>query len=419
MKKVDWKMKRNIYFFYMYRLSSRLYFHLAVLFVYFYINHIEIMRIELLLAVYGVMLIVSSKWNARLTTFMSEIHIIALGELTKAVGLLFLTMNFNFWLLFIGQVLSGIGYSLTAGTDSSLLRTLLSENDPVKYKKIESSSNSIMFIAFLFAGITGSILFMFNEKSVFYLSMTANLLAIISILNIRIPCEKESDKSNKQTVSENEVENYHSISNNYSIERFWIIYYALSRAFPLAIFVGFLPYFLFVNIDISLYFFGLIISLFTFSGFLAARILPTLINKFDFKVVTIITMSLSIISILLLGLIENVYISIIVVSLLGLSSGGIRPLVMTQLKTEKLKAHERISLFSSMEKLYGFCNAFLLMAGGILFNLIGFDYLMILFSFLYTIFMLILIGRQRRKRQKCTYPYYKCREANDQHRNGN
>lgn len=390
LQKVDW-MKRNIIFFYMYRISSRLYFHLAVLFVYFYINHIEIMKIELFLAVYGIMLMVSSQWNAKLTNYISEKYVIALGELIKATGLFFLTLKFNFWLLLVGQVLSGIGYSLTAGTDSSLLRTLLSETNFDKYKKVESSSNSIMFIAFLFAGITGSILFSFNESSVFYVSMIANLVAILAILSIRV----SKDKKHTQLVGEPEHKNknQHSSLEKSSLQGFWVTYYALSRAFPLAIFVGFLPYFLFVDIKINLYFFGFILSLFTFAGFLAARLLASLSTRFDYKVITITSMSLSIISMLLLGLIDNVYISTIVVFLLGLSSGGVRPLVVVHLKTGQLESKERISLFSSMERLYGFWNASLLVVGGLLFNLIGFQYLMILFASLYTVLIFIFIKK--------------------------
>lgn len=377
-------MTQNIVSFYIYRISSRLYFHLAVLFVYFYANNMDTLMIELLLASYGIMLMASSQWKVKLAGYISEKYIITLGELVKAAGLIFLTFKFDFWLLLIGQLLSGIGYSLTAGTDSSLLKNLLAKQNPDRYKKIESSSNSFMFLAFLFAGIVGSILFSLNEYYVFYFSIISNLISIIAILSIKAP--------NTTKVSKREAEIRDNIADNgesLSAQSFWKTYYAISRAFPLAIFVGFLPYFLFVGIEIDLYFFGLILSLFTFAGFLAARYFAKLTSKFDYKLITLITMGLSVISMLLLGIVNNVYISTVVVFLLGLASGGVRPLTLIHLNTNHLAAQERISLFSSMEKLYGFWNAALLIIGGFLFSLIGFQYLMICFALLYTVLLFI------------------------------
>ncbi|KPC97210.1 hypothetical protein LR69_04577 [Geobacillus sp. BCO2] len=141
-------MRRNLLFFYMYRIFSRLYFHLAVLFLYFYLNNIDILHIELLLAIYGITLMVSSQWSSKLTKYISEKYIIAIGELVKATGLLFFTFELHFYTLVIAQILSGIGYSLTAGTDSSLLRHILLNEDSSKYKKVESSSNSYMLSRF-------------------------------------------------------------------------------------------------------------------------------------------------------------------------------------------------------------------------------------------------------------------------------
>lgn len=374
-------MKQNIISFYIYRISSRLYFHLAVLFVYFYIHDIDVFIIELLLASYGVMLMISSSWKSKLTRKLSEKSIIIVGDFIKLLGLVCLMFNSNIFLLLIGQLLSGIGYSLTAGTDSSLLRTLLKDQDS-KYQKIESSTNSIMFLSFLFAGIVGSILFSFNEYFIFYFSMVSNVISILAIISI-----KEGREGHRGVHSKDKKDDIHQIDDSNRVI-FWRSYYAISRAFPLSIFVGFLPYMLFVNIEINLYFFGLVLSLFTFAGFLSARFFNTLTKKIDFKIITLSTMFLCGISMLLLGVVDNVYVSPVVVFLLGLASGGVRPLTIAHLNTNEMLSYQRIALFSSMEKLYGLWNALLLIVGGILLEFVGFRFLMLCYTCLYTILVI-------------------------------
>ena len=178
--------KTNILLFYTYRIFSRLYFHLAVLFVYFYINDIDFFYIELLLAIYGITLMISSQWKSKLFSHLSERTIISLGEIIKAVGLLCFTFEPHMAVLVIAQILSGVGYSLTAGTDSSLLKKMLPEEEKNSYKLIESSSNSYMFLSLLLAGIIGSILFKLNPHYVFYSSIGSNIICLISIWGLRL-----------------------------------------------------------------------------------------------------------------------------------------------------------------------------------------------------------------------------------------
>lgn len=371
--------KRNIFLFYTYRICSRLYFHLAVLFVYFYLNKIDFLSIQLLLALYGITLMVSSQWKHKLFASMSEKQILLLGEFIKAMGLVFFTLEATMVNLIAAQILSGIGYSLTAGTDSKLLKNILSAKDQHVYKAIESSSNSYMFLSFLFAGIVGSILFTFNPYYVFYGSILATIVCFISVASLKI-----YQQENKQAVKQN-VQQHETKANQF--DKFWIHYYAVSRAFPLAIFVGFLPYFLFVTVDINLYFFGVVLSLFTFSGSLAARFLVRLNKKYGYKRIMSATVLLTIVSMILLSIVSNVWLSIVVVTLLGFASGGVRPLAVSTLSTEN-SSTKQAYLFASMEKLYGFWNAALLIIGGILFDRLGFNGVMVLFTILFGLLIL-------------------------------
>lgn len=374
--------KRNILLFYTYRICSRLYFHLAVLFVYFYINDIDFVYIQLLLALYGITLMISSQWKNKLFANLSEKRILLLGEFIKALGLVIFTLEANMMNLIVAQVLSGIGYSLTAGTDSKLLKNTLSEKDDQLYKSIESSSNSYMFLSFLFAGIVGSILFTFNPHYVFYGSICATIICFISVASLKLNHQDSQDKQTvKQHIQQNDEKTNH-------FDKFWIHYYAVSRAFPLAIFVGFLPYFLFVTVDINLYFFGLVLSLFTLSGSMAARFMVRINNKWGYKRIMSATVLLTIVSMILLSVVSNVWLSIVVVTLLGFASGGVRPLTVSTLSSENPSSTKQASLFASMEKLYGFWNAVLLIMGGILFDRLGFNGVMVLFTVLFGLLIL-------------------------------
>lgn len=373
-------MGKNLVFFYIYRLTSRMYFHLAVLFVYFYINDIPFLGIEFLLAVYGLVLLVSSYWTNKILR-LKEKNVLILGETVKIFGLIFLLFSSSFYLLILGQVFSGVGYSLTSGTDSKLLKNLTSSNE--EYNKREANSNSYMFISFLLAGIFGSLLFAWNEESIFYASMFASLVSIVSLYNINFSLEYYNYTDKKKNMTDNNLDRQSKSIN------FWGIYYAVSRAFPLAIFVGFLPYYLFVQAQINLYFFGAVISLFTFAGFLSAKFSIHLL-KLDTKILIVINALLISVSMLALAFVSNVYISILIVIILGMSSGLVRPLTRMHVHSIKHNQESISRIFSSYESLYGIWNATLLIVGGLVYTYYNYTSIMLIFTLIYLIAMLRL-----------------------------
>lgn len=383
-------MNNNLLFFYIYRIISRSYFHLPILFVYFYLKNIPILQIELLLAIYGFMLIISAKWNAFLAKRIKQKHVIAIGEFIKAIGLACFISSSNLLILIIGQVLSGIGYSLTAGTDAGLLRNLFSNQNSDSYKKVESSSNSYMFISFLLSGIIGSVIFNWNTEYVFYFSIGANIIAMLSILFIKETKELTTSKSKVHGIEED----FESLDVQIPVENlFWKNYYALSRAFSQAIFVGFLPYLFFITIKVNFYYFGLILSLFTLTGFFSARFIIRISKKVDKKKLAIGTLTISLLSIMLFSFSKGYLISIIAISLLGFSSGGVRPLSFSNLDTSKMNNNQRNLFFSSIEKLYGFWNVSLLIGGGLLFYVVDFQKIMLFFVAVYLIISIFIFKK--------------------------
>jgi predicted MFS family arabinose efflux permease len=351
-----------------------MYFHLSVLFVYFFMLDMPVWEIELLLAVYAVTLMLTSKLNAAMLAKLPHKHVIAIGELIKAGGLIALIANEQLPVLFIGQILSGLGYSLAQGTDSSLLRTIVT--DPESYKKAESGSSSYTFASFLLSGIIGSVIFNYSAEYAFWCSICANAVAIIAVMLISEPAHAQSAGSaeaNKPLET--------------STQKFWKLYYALTRAFAMATFVGFLPYYFFVSVKVNLNLFGLVLSLFTLLGFIAARNILKIGAKFGFLKVAAISVILTALSLLLFGSSTHITIGIAALAVLGLASGGVRPLTVSNLNLGNLPPADRTAILSSMERYFGFANALLLIIGGVALQWIGFQWLMLASAVMYVILL--------------------------------
>ena len=390
-------MKKDINFFYSYRFFSKLYFHVPILFVFFFLKKLSIIEIEFMLAIYGLVLMIAPKSIGNLKNIYKKKYIIIIGEIIKSLGLACFLNGNQFLTLILGQILSGLGYSFTAGTDSILLKSLLQEHGKdndynYEYKKIESNSNSYMFIAFLTAGIFGSIIFKWNQNSPFYLSIFSNIISIFSMLMIS---ENKNIKGNIKVKNEKIILIVDKkLQNEIS---FWKSYYSISRAFTLGSFVGFLPYFFFVVIDVNMYYFGLILSIFNFTGFIMSRIILKISNKIGYKKLTIITLVLLAGALLSFGIFTDVIAGVVAIALLGIASGGVRPLTLSHLNTLELTSNERMKIISSMEQQYGFWNVVFLISGGIILTKYEFNQLMIVFSSMYLIIIIFLYIKHIKK----------------------
>jgi MFS family permease len=358
-----------------------------MLFVYFYTVGLSVWEIELLLAVYGITLIFAPKFTKKFKNQNKQQITLIVGEMIKAFGLICFVVTKDVWILAIGQILSGLGYSLTAGTDSSLLRKLSDtyEEDKYEYKAVEAKSNSYMFISFLVAGVLGSVIFKIDPRLVFLLSIFANMLSLISARLINDTSEITETKIATviETVSDEE-----RLVNDKTIF-FWKNYYALSRAFTLATFVGFLPYYFFIVVDVNLYYFSAILSLFNLFGFLSSRVIVKLEKSWGYKKLTVVTSCLLIVGLMVFCFSNNLLISVINISLLGLASGGVRPITMANINKKEMNNFQRTKILSSMEQNYGFWNALLLLSGGLILTFFGFKTLMVSFVLMYLILILL------------------------------
>lgn len=377
----------NLALFYGYRIISRLYFHLPILFVFFYLNQIDIISIEILLAAYGITISVTSQWSGPLVRRMPHKWVIALGEVLKAVGLLMMIYFRQFESLLAAQIIGGLGYSLAQGTDSSLLRSMHGDDEIDAYRRHESNTAAWIFAAVLVAGTLGSILFRFDQAYPFYAAAVAALLAGLFIILIA------EDPKAHQSVTTGQVSNTAGtvrLSLN-GTQKYWMSYYMLVRAFALASFVGFLPYLFFLILKIDMYFFGLVLSLFNLAAYISARYAVRVMAVVGARTMTLSVVFLALVTLVLFAtLSEHTWAGLVAISALGLATGGIRPVTMSNLNRLPMASAERTAMLSMMERGYGILNAVILLVGGWVLAAHGFETLMIsvatIFAFMFAIF---------------------------------
>jgi predicted MFS family arabinose efflux permease len=371
--------------FYTYRISSRMYFHLPIIFIYFYLADMGLLQVEILLAVYGATLSLTSGISPMLVRSMRYKNVLALGEFLKALGLLIIVIKLNFWVAVIGQIITALGYSLGAGTDSSLLRSYTSTNQITseQYNRTESNTQSWMFISTLVSGIIGSLLFNVDHIIPFYASMACNLIALAAILFI--PEEKtvkSAASSNTQSAPQEKLVLTRG-------QKFWINYYAMTRGFALATFVGFLPYLFFKLLAVDMKVFGLVLSMFSISAFFSARYILKAAKSFAVSKLALTSMILLTICMLLFGISDQIWVGLIAITLMGIANGGVRPLTMNNLNSGDVSPQIRTRLIKTVEQRYGVWNAVLLLAGGYVLDSYGFQSLLIGLTIAYALLLVI------------------------------
>ncbi|MGN6315600.1 MFS transporter [Trinickia sp.] len=376
---------RNVRLFVLYRVVSRLYFHLPVLFLHLYLVELGLYRVIALLAIYGLVTTVTASLGGKLLTKLSEKQVVAVGETMKACGIVLLLAgtrlaDVDMHLLVLSQIIGGTGFSIALSTDSSLLRSLASAGgDSTLFMRAQTRSQSQMFIATLVAGTSGSILFDYQPFWPFYASLLASVSSTVLVMMIREPAAARSAPG--ATAKALSID---------SGQRFWMGFYSLSRAFTLAPFVGFLPfYFIMVNVDPLL--FGAVLGLFTLSAFATSLAVNGFIKRFGVRVLMVATLCCMFGAMLVLGCSEwlagqgvDYFVSgLIGITLLGLGSGGVRPATMANLDLSALGPLERVALFSRMERNFGIANGALLALGAYLLANEGFQVLMMSLGVLY------------------------------------
>lgn len=371
-------MSRDLRLLYAYRIVSRLYFHLPILFVFFVLQDFSIFSAELLLGIFGLAVTLSFPLGARLRARLRLKWIIAIGEILKLAGLALVIATGQVWVAAIGQLLNGIGFGLTSGTDPALLGRIAER--PEDNAKAQANTQSYMFLSVLVAGVAGAFIFAANNDAAFLASMVAALLAamIVMLVHEPRPDPAPAPADGERAAARIEIA---------PEEERWMRFYVLLRGATLAVFVGFLPYLFFEKLELSLQWFGVVLGIFSVAAFFGARYAVIIMKRVGQNRMMQVTIAMNVASLVLFAFEPPLGVALVAMLLLGLSAGGVRPLTMSGLGAR------RGQLAGLMERRFGILNAAILVAGGALLDRYGFAPLMIVLTAGYAVSLVVALGR--------------------------
>jgi MFS family permease len=369
--------------FVLYRGLSRAYFHLPILFVFFYASGMPLLAVEILLAAYGVVIILASPLSGRLARRFSLKGIIAIGEVLKVGGVALLALGPDPRTALPGQIIAALGYSLAAGTDSALLSAACKGNADV-YRRYESASASALFLAALAGGVTGAALFVQNPTWPFLASAAFSAAALIVVLLMGdAPAPVPGERATPPKLAPR--------------DGFWLSYYAISRAFVLAPYIGFLPYLFYVTLSVEVAWFGAILGVYGVAAFLVARSSSALSAKLGTRRLGWMSMGLCAAALGILAVSPTLWGGLVGVLLLGLGGGVIRPVTMANLNTamQGWTPAMRTVLLSAQESMYGVWNVGILLVGALVLEAFGVQLLLACLAGTYVVVLLSLSLRSR------------------------
>jgi MFS family permease len=367
-------MNRNVRLFMAYRVVSRLYFHLPVLFLLFWSLRAEYSTVTLLLATYSGASTIASDLAPRLSRILSAMSLVLLGEGMKSIGLALLVIGtlpgqVSIPVLLIAQLIGGTGFALALAADGGLLRVVAPGADAKTLGQIQGRTQSMMFIATLVAGFIGGVLFDHEMHWALYAGIGASVMSMMVVLCVAEPPLQPVAVSLVAGAAQQSTAPIHfKLSRNQTT---WVGFYAITRGFALAPFIGLLPlHFALQNVDP--YLFGIVLGLFTLGGFLVALWGAPVISWLGpqggvWLTFGGITGSLAIFAVS--DMLEHWGIdifssSLFAISLLGIAAGSIRSVVTTRMDLQSLTLPQRIMIFARMERLFGYLSAFLLICFG-------------------------------------------------------
>ncbi len=349
---------RQVFLFYLYRVISRFYLYLPVLVVYLIQSNLSYIQMGLILASYGGAVMVLKPVVNWLIGRTSTKKVLMAGEWLKCLGILGLAVSGSMLPMFIiSQVLIGLGFSLTAGTDSSLLLHWTEKyNQKERYRPIEAQSQSYIFIAILVSGIVGAVLAEIHMSLPFFATIPFNFAASLIVLRM----EQDSQAPKAATVNQSKPKSSIPWESLHVI-----LFYAVNRAVIMTFFILVLPLALFVNTQISIGFFGLILSLYSLAAFLTGRYMTAFSNRFGERLLWAI-IPISLILSCAAASLTSIWVYLGIPILLGFASGIVRPISYGFMN--KLEGDKRGRAVTLAEFLFALFNAVFLILIAVMFE---------------------------------------------------
>ena len=352
----------------LYRIFSRAYFHLPFMVIYLSKIGFSLITIEIIMAIYGLAVFTYTKLPTGLKPnfHFSCKYVLLISEIFKFIGLILVVLTQNIAGISIAQIFLGFGYGIAAGCDTRIINHHIDDGG-----KFQSRSNSLMFAALLVAGLLGSVLFNIDIRLPFIASALADV--VTGIVCMTLPNEPGKIETLSQKGTDTKL--------TYQ-EKSLVCTYCLTRGIILTFFTGFLPYHLFVDLDIPVYGFIAILTSYTFLCNISSNLIAGRLKKEYAVRIMNICLLLS----LIMYFSNNLIMIVVATILLGLTSGATRPICLNGLRDNG----SNVALVSNkMEGIYSIINIALLILGGILYYFYGFVYMHLLLAFVFIIYILL------------------------------
>lgn len=394
--------------FYCYRVLSRSYFHLPILWVWFVEGHgVRVWTAALLLAVYSATLTFGAPLATRLRGLLPGTRSMLAGEVIKIAGLLGLVFaGGDVAGVVAAQLVGGIGYSLAQGPDSVLLRSLFKDGEAGEYSGHESRSMSLVFVAVLLAGVAGGYLYTWHPAAPFLASVCTCALAIAAALAMdrlaaatgmtggrppaasatgsapgdgkaadgragdgasRASAARDGNGASGQAGTPAPRPRLASLT---AADWQWMAYYAMVRGLAVASFVALLPMVFFVDLRVQVSLFGLVLGSFSLFAYLSGRYGTRVVRSLPDLAVPLISAAVLAGAFALFAASDEIGLALAGMALLGAANGVVRPLAMSRLQSvPNRSAVQRGFVVATMERCYGSFNAVAVIAGGVIADL--------------------------------------------------
>jgi MFS family permease len=367
--------------FYCYRVFSRSYFHLPVLWVWLVEGHgVRIWAAAALLAVYSATLTFGAPLATRLRRWLPGTRSMVAGEVIKVAGLLGLVFaGGNIAGIAAAQLVGGIGYSLAQGPDSVLLRSLYRDNEASEYSEHESRSMSLVFVAVLLAGVAGGYLYSWHPAAPFIASTCTCALAIAAAIvmgrlaaatGLTMTGSGPTAPAGGAPAAPEPARVRPRLASITATDWQWMAYYAMVRGLAVAAFVALLPMLFFVDLRVQVSMFGIVLGSFSLFAYLSGRYGTQVVKSLPDVAVPLISAVVLAGSFALFAAANVLGVALAGMALLGAANGVVRPLAMSRLQSvPNRSAAQRGFVVATMERCYGSFNALAVIAGGLIADL--------------------------------------------------
>lgn len=349
-----------------YRFVSRLGFHVPL--VTLALIGQPLVMVGVLVASYGLASSFSGPLVQAIVGRLGLARTVALGEIGKAVGALGIgclvaapeISTHAFALIAAAcQIVGGIGYTAAAIPDGMLagrLRTL--PDAPANTSEADARAASLMFAAFMVAGLAGAAIAQFNFPLPFFLGAAASFCGALVALRL-VGLEAPRPAAGASVPRPTESVGYSAVARDATFV------YGLYRGASLSIQVGIMPLLLFVDRQMPVWLIGVAFATYTFTGYLSAKKYGAISGKLGDRAQALAIAALSVISLAGLALIPGMWVAIAPVPLF-FAAGLVRPYCLPRITADLSDPAARQARIARAEKWFALVSAGMTLAAFVL-----------------------------------------------------